>query len=477
MLSTSRRSTCLAAVALLIGPASCFFQPAALGSTQLALRRAMAPSVCGTTKSPASSGALGLQARFMGDARFDERADVTRKDLLLLIAAGSATLLSPGAAAPADLDARPVVVFGANGYTGGDTVRSLLKKGKTVIPVTRRPVTLATRDKAGPDTMVLDDVKDMSRVRPVTADVLKPETLVGLLDGAGAVIFCAASRPKVAVTVTPGTVPGGKRDMTGANMMSYMETRTAGVEPKGGYIDNVNGGKLAPPSDNVEDVGLINVAREALRAGVERLVIVSSVCAKCQSKDGRQLSDGGEQVDKGEASCDSCYKKQAGEEGVRDLYVGAPANVGYTIVRPGMLSPGEERGVQNVEFNQGVTKSGIISRLDLAEVLVAAASCSASAGKTFEVYYRDTAQPVDMYASLKSCKELGKSVKECFFGDGYDDATPVSLDNILKNPMKGTLFASGSEVQGNAYSEMFGKLRIDKEEAFDLSSLASDYAM
>lgn len=424
----------------------------------------------------ANAGALDLQARFMDDARYDERADVSRKDLLVLIAAGSATLLSPGAAAPADFDSRPVVVFGANGYTGGDTVRSLLKKGKTVIPVTRRPVTLATRDKAGPDTMVLDDINDRARVFPVTADVLKPETLVGLMEGAGAVIFAAASRPKVSVTVTPGTTPGGKRDMTGANMMSYMETRTAGVEPKGGNIEDVNGAKLAPPSDNVEDIGLINVAREVRRAGVERLVIVSSVCAKCQSKNGR-LQDGGEQVDKGEASCDACYKKQAGEEGVRDLYVGAPANMGYTIVRPGMLTPGEERGVKTVEFNQGVTKSGIISRLDLAEVLVAAASTSDSSGKTFEVYYKDTAQPVDMYASLKSCKELGRSVKECFFGDGYDESTPVSLDDILKNPMKGTLFASGSEVQGNAYPEMFGKLKKDNEEAFDIRSLASDSVM
>jgi hypothetical protein len=42
---------------------------------------------------------------------------------------------------------------------------------------------------------------------------------------------------------------------------------------------------------------------------------------------------------------------------------------------------------------------GIISRLDLAEVLEAVASTQTAAGKTLDVYYRDTAQPVDMYAS------------------------------------------------------------------------------
>jgi len=61
--------------------------------------------------------------------------------------------------------------------------------------------------------------------------------------------------------------------------------------------------------ESVEDVGLVNVARECVRLGVARLVIVSSVCAKCQGKEG----DDGEQVDKGTASCETCYRKQAGE--------------------------------------------------------------------------------------------------------------------------------------------------------------------
>ncbi len=447
-----------AVAATLVGPAHAFFGPAAL----VPLRGSPGATATG----PAAR--RGLRARFQSDVsyEFSDRAELSRKDLLFLVAAGAATLASPDAAAPADLDTRPVVVFGAGGYTGGDVVRSLLKKGKTVVPVTRRPLKITSRDKAGPDTLVLDDLADKDRVRPVVADVLKPETLEGVLEGVVAVIFAAASRPKVKVTVTPGTEPG---DMTGANMMSWTET------PKGGYIESPKEGAVAPPSDNVEDIGLRNVATEVRRLGVPRLVVVSSVCAKCQ-KNGEKY-DAGDMVDKGAALCDACYKKQDGENAVRDLYVGAPATQSYTIVRPGMLSPGEERGVQNVEFNQGVTKSGIISRLDLAEVLVAAASSTGAGGKTFEVYYRDTAQPVDMYASLKTCKELGKSLKQCFFGDEYDDAKPVSLDEVLKQPLQGTLFASGAEVQGNSYSDMFGKLKADQDYGFDLNSLGSDSIM
>jgi nucleoside-diphosphate-sugar epimerase len=464
-----------AIAALLVGPACAFFQPAALGVLRPSLRASAERPARAASMRPS---ALGLCARFAGEHYFDDgRAELSRKDMLLLSFVGAATLLAPARAAPEDLDTRPVVVFGAGGYTGGDVVRSLVKKGRTVIAVTRRPVKVVARGgKVGADTLVLDDIKDQARVRPVTADVLRPETLAGIMEGAGAVIFCAASRPAVKVTVTPGTQPGGNRDMTGANMMSYMETRMA-VQPKGGYIEDAKGGKIAPPSDHVEDIGLANVAKAALALQVPRLVIVSSVCAKCQKRAGAPEYDAGDMVDKGAASCDACYKKQDGENAVRDMYVGAPKGVGYTIVRPGMLSPGEERGVKDVELNQGVTKSGIISRLDLAEVLVAAASTDSGLGKTFEVYYRDTAQPVDMYASLKSCKELGKSVKECFFGEGYDESTPVSLDEVMKSPLKGTLFASGSEVQGNSYTDMLSRLQPDNQKAFDLSSLAADNVM
>lgn len=438
-------------------------------------------------------------ARFMGDERYpsspDQSARVTnelllsRRDLSFLLAAGSAALLAPdiaAATAPAEM---PVVVIGAAGFTGGDTVRTLLSANVPVVASTRRAVKVTSREQIKPDTrlskdtLVLNKASDSQKLRTVVADALLPETLSTALQGARSVIYCAGSRPKVKVTITPGTNPGGaapnprnEQDASqggraalgvqGAATLSsasYIQTQVAGAEGRSSALGSV------------EDVGLVNVAKECVRLGVPRLVVLSSVCAKCQGKEGNE----GEQVDKGTASCEICYRKQAGERAVRDLYATAPAGLSYTVVRPGLLSNGETRGVKTIEFNQGLTKSGIISRSDLSEVLVAAASAKSAAGKTFEVYYSDTAQPVDMYASLKSCKDAGKSVKECFFGQGFagTDTKPVSLDEVFNKPLQGSLFASGAEVQGSDYPEMFARLKADVDEPFDINSLASPSIM
>jgi hypothetical protein len=291
-----------------------------------------------------------------------------------------------------------------------------------------------------------------------------PKSDVSLLqcnvcNGAGAqsVIYVAGTRPKVDVTTTPGTNPGGIAKLSSSSLLQM----------------NLGGAQIAAQNAIAEDVGLVNVAKECLRLGIPRLVIVSSICAKCRGK----RNEEGEQIDRGTASCEICYQKAAGEKAVRDLYASAAPRITYTIVRPGLLSRGEARGAASVELNQGLSKSGIISRTDLAQLLVAAAVGDADGdevgGKSFEVYYSDTAQPVDMYASLASCKEAGRSVKECFFGKGFDDSKPLSLEQVLKKPLEGSLFASGSEVQGSSYPEMFRRLKPDVAEPFDLDSLAA----
>ena len=346
-----------------------------------------------------------------------------------------------------DIVINKVAVFGASGYTGGDTVRTLLNKNINVVAITRRNVEIVDRNNARSNTLVIDNIKDKDKIKKVVGvDVVNPQSLVGILDGCDAVIYCAASRPAVKITGTPGTEAYDR-------MLN----------------DTSQNSQIAEPSSNVEDIGLVNVAKEAIKANVKRLVIVSSICAKCQM--GKE--NYGETIDRGFASCDSCYKKQTGEERVRILYKNVPANMSYTIVRPGMLSPGERRGPTEVEFNQGVSKSGIISRIDLADVLVAAAKTNKGAQKTFEVYYKDTAQPVDMYKSLKTCKEMGKSVKECFFGEGYNNTEPLSIDKMLNTTIKGTIFPSGNEVSGDNYEKMLNSLTKDVYESYDINVLMS----
>lgn len=344
-----------------------------------------------------------------------------------------------------NIDINKVAVFGASGYTGGDTVRTLLNKNINVVAITRRNVEIVDRNNAKSNTLVIDNIKDKNKIKKVVGvDVLKPQTLDGILYGCDAVIFCAASRPAVKITGTPGTDAYDK-------------------------MLNSTIGEVAEPSSDVEDIGLVNVAKEAIKANVKRLIIVSSICAKCQL--GKE--NYGETIDRGFASCDSCYKKQTGEERVRVLYKNVPSNLSYTIVRPGMLSPGERRGPKEVEFNQGVSKSGIISRIDLADVLVAAAKTDNGSQKTFEVYYKDTAQPVDMFKSLKTCKEMGKSVKECFFGEGYNNTEPLSINKMLNTTIKGTIFPSGNEVSGDNYETMLNLLKKDLYEDYDINLLMS----
>ena len=373
--------------------------------------------------------------------------DVSRRNFIKLAPPASYTALTI-LTNPAKANAIPkrAVVFGASGYTGGDTVRALLEKGFDVVAVTRRKVNIVDREHAKINTLVIDNIKDKNKVTSAIADVINEDSLKNIMKNIDSVIYCAASRPKVKITGTPGT-------------KSYDDMKK-----------NEDTGVVAEPSYNVEDVGLFNVAKEAIRCGVKRLIIVSSICAKCQ----KGKEDYGEAIDRGFASCDSCFKKQVGEERIRVLYENTPSDMTYTIVRPGMLSPGERRGVKEVEFNQGISKSGIISRMDLADVLVAAADTNNGAKKTFEVYYKDTAQPVDMYKSLKTCKELGKSVKECFFGEDYkNDNEPLSIDKMLKNPVKGVIFPSGNEVNGDNYNSMFKNLKVDVKEEYDIGQLRS----
>lgn len=364
-----------------------------------------------------STNILNLKARFSNN--------ISRRNLLYL----SPLVLNPKIAFANDNnEIKKVAVFGASGYTGGDTIRNLLNKNKEVLALTRREMKIVDREHMGKNTLVLDNIKQKNKIKNAIIDVMKPETLKGVLKDIDAVIYCAASRPKV-----------NKED---ANK-EYVEE-----------------------SNHVEDIGLKNVVNEIIKNRVKKLVVVSSICAKCQ----RNARNEYENTDS--TICEPCYNKQEGEEIIKLMYENQP-ELSYTIVRPGMLSPGEKRGIEEIEFNQGVSKSGIISREDLSDVLVESILSNDSRSKTFEVYYKDTAQPVDMYKSLQKCKEMGKSVKECFFGEGYENKEDFTIDKLLKNKVKGVIFPSGNEVSGNNYNDIFKKLKKDEKVTYDISVLGS----
>lgn len=246
------------------------------------------------------------------DLNFDEVSSRRRilQNALLSIAVGRSLLESREAISAVS----PVTVIGASGYTGGDCVRELVAKKLPVRAVSRTAIPL--------------DKLPSSLVKAIAADVTIPSSLPPAVRGASSVIFLASARKRYS-----------SKGSDSASIDSF---------------------------EDVEHLGLINVAKECIAARVPRLVVVSSACAKC--KDGKTDKATG-------MMCDQCHSKRAGEDAVRELYAQASIpGVGYTIVRPGLLNTGEKRGVGEIEINQGESKTGVISRLDLADLLIAAAT-------------------------------------------------------------------------------------------------------
>ena len=88
---------------------------------------------------------LNLAGRFRGDVRYPrpksnkENPQRLERRELLLLAVGSA-LLAPKGSDAAAMGAKPVVVVGAAGLTGGECLRALLRSKIPVVACTRRYV-------------------------------------------------------------------------------------------------------------------------------------------------------------------------------------------------------------------------------------------------------------------------------------------------------------------------------------------------
>ena len=212
-------------------------------------------------------------------------------------------------------------------------------------------------------------------------------------------------------------------------------------------------------NSNIFNEGLRNVAETCLEFQIPRLVFPSTSKKTCLYKD----------------KTDICLLKSQGEDYIRYLYSNPDINKGfkssYTICRTGLITIGEKRGVKEIEINQDFTKNGILSRADLADILVNSLDNPNTFDKTFESYYRDTIQPVDIQKSLKICNDKGRSNEECFFGSSFKNRKPKNLDEVLKTPIKDTLFYTGNEFSGNSWSELFSHLKDDKEIFMNIKDL------
>ncbi|KAL3945799.1 MAG: hypothetical protein SGBAC_000071 [Bacillariaceae sp.] len=271
-----------------------------------------------------------------------------------------ASLLFEEAAVAANL--RPFCVIGANGKTGTKCVQELVEKGI--------PVRATSRSGA------YNGETDNPLLSPTICDVTKVDTIQSSIEGARAVIFAASASKKGG---TPAQVDNG---------------------------------------------GLINVAKACIEAKIPHLVVVSSgSVTKPESPVFKFLNLFGKIME----------EKIKGEDAVRRLYTGIEGAT-YTIIRPGGLTEDPARGVSAVQLNQGDTKSGRISRFDVAAICIEATLYpQLTGGTTFECYDTDT----------------GKSLNS------------VGASNILKQKTDPTEFQTGYERNGESFEKLFTGLMKD----------------
>lgn len=284
-----------------------------------------------------------------------------------------------------DVDTRPICIIGANGKTGSECVGACLDRGIPVVATTRGGV--YTGNYANAAGLVVDNA---------ICDVTLPDTIQAAIKGSRAVIFAASAS------------------------------------------------KAGGPPAAVDNLGLVNVARSCIDHQIPHLVIVSSgLVTKPESPVYKFLNLFGNIME----------EKIKGEDSVRRMYqqyqhasfnsVGVASGSTYTIIRPGGLTEESAKGVQALELNQGDTKSGRISRADVASLCIEATKYPAiTGGTTFECYDADTGKPLQTVGISNLFKQRNNSKKEASGRDGG-------------------VYMSGYEQRGSTWGELFTGLIKD----------------
>ncbi|WP_396189550.1 NAD(P)-dependent oxidoreductase [Flavobacterium sp.] len=313
-----------------------------------------------------------------------------------------------------------ISIIGASGETGKECIRILTEEGRRVNAISRKPFEL------------FDDIDiDKKLVKSVSLDIKDrkgADSLDDVLKGSSAVLFLANAKRKY----------------------KYIKTD---VEEFQNYED-------------IDVYAMQNIVKGCIKHRVPRLVYVSGSCRSC-------LADNRVDYDKiCGLECEHCIAKQIGENIIRKEYSIVPKKTDYTIIRTGYLFNGVNRGVSEIELNQDYTKSGMISRVDLANLCIRSLENDKTSRTTFEAYYRDSTQPYDVKESLSKCTALGKSVEECFFGSSFKDRKPDNIEDVRKNPIKGSIFTTGEEYSGGSWEELFGSLKKDN---IDLEKMLQEF--
>eukprot|EP01038_Epipyxis_sp_PR26KG_P005604 gene5604-7736_t len=156
----------------------------------------------------------------------------------------------------------------------------------------------------------------------------------------------------------------------------------------------------------VDYLGVENVAKECIRLGIPRLIVISSGAVTKPDSFGYKITNlfGG-----------IMDYKLKGENSLRELYKSQPS-LSYAIVRPGGLQDGDAEGPSAIELNQGDTIIGEINRADVAQ-FVAQAAISKSLPKdvTFEIYGSESRNPLQPeFPKISGLERNGKQFDGSF---------------------------------------------------------------
>lgn len=222
-----------------------------------------------------------------------------------------------------------------------------------------------------------------------------------------------ADLPSYSLSKSLKTCKGDVKDLSNANW-----------EAVDAVIYCASASKEGGTALEVDFEGVVNGGRLCIQQGVGRYVVVSSgATSKPFSPVYLFLNLFGGIM----------ANKAKGEQAVREMYASAPANVGYTIVRPGGLTTEPAVGVGGIELNQQDEKSGRISRWDVAELCLECVDSADTSRTTIDCYNKDTGRPLSQ----------------------------VGLSNLFKLKQDAPVAAGKYERRGTSWKEIFQGLTKD----------------
>jgi nucleoside-diphosphate-sugar epimerase len=171
--------------------------------------------------------------------------------------------------------------------------------------------------------------------------------------------------------------------------VTKIETLAAAIEGASSVIFAASASRKGGSAQQVDFLGVQNVAKECVRLKIPRLVVISSGAITRPKSLGFKITN---------LFGNIMEYKLKGENSLKESYAEDGKGLSYVIIRPGGLLDGNIKGPSGLSLNQGDAISGEISRADVAECAVAAALSTKlprEGGVTFEIYNTDGSGPLE----------------------------------------------------------------------------------